>query len=147
MCTWGIFSTTCAVNIEDFEGWWLSGCHSSLAAQALDLILGNCFSPFLYFCLTTSKAVAINPHHFNKHVTTICGASPVVASFHMHRLWLQGRYYASGTSLSEQHIADLMFCYGMQAMCSSRVCHCLLLHDRMLQLCTVVVALQSCWLS
>ena len=25
------FSTTCAVHIEDCGGWWLSGCHSSVA--------------------------------------------------------------------------------------------------------------------
>ena len=24
------FNTTCAVHIEDCEGWWLSGCHSSV---------------------------------------------------------------------------------------------------------------------
>ena len=45
------FSSTCAVRIEDFEGWWYSGCRSScsgspLAAQAwcpvLGSIPGNC---------------------------------------------------------------------------------------------------------
>ena len=25
------FSTTCTVHIEDCEGWWLSGCRSSVA--------------------------------------------------------------------------------------------------------------------
>ena len=45
------FSTTCAVYIEDCEGWWLSGCCSSVAEHwlhkpgVLGLIAGNC-QPF-----------------------------------------------------------------------------------------------------
>ena len=45
------FSTTCAVYIEDCEGWWLSGCHSSVAEYwqhkpgVLGLIPGG-FQPF-----------------------------------------------------------------------------------------------------
>ena len=41
------FSPTCAVHIEDCEGWWLSGCRSSVAEHW----------PFtsLYFHLITSK--------------------------------------------------------------------------------------------
>ena len=30
-CVTEAFSTTCAVHIEDCEGWWLSGCRSSVA--------------------------------------------------------------------------------------------------------------------
>ena len=30
-CATVAFSTTCAVHIEDCEGWWLSGCCSSVA--------------------------------------------------------------------------------------------------------------------
>ena len=26
----GVFGTTCAVYTEGSEGWWLSGCHSSV---------------------------------------------------------------------------------------------------------------------
>ena len=52
------FSTTCAVYIEDCEGWWLSGCRSSVADHrlhkpgALGSIPGGCW-PFYFplFCL------------------------------------------------------------------------------------------------
>ena len=37
--------------------------------------------------------------------------------------------YHRGASLSEQCIADLMFCHGTQTMHNSRVCHCLLFHE------------------
>ena len=30
-CVTEAFSTTCAVHTEDCEGWWLSGCHNSVA--------------------------------------------------------------------------------------------------------------------
>ena len=45
------FSPTCAVHTEDCGGWWLSGCHSSVAEQwlhksaVLGLIPGDCW-PF-----------------------------------------------------------------------------------------------------
>ena len=45
------FSTTCAVHIEDCEGWWLSGCRSSVAEHwlhkpgVLGSIPGDCW-PF-----------------------------------------------------------------------------------------------------
>ena len=44
-CVTEAFSTTCAVHIEDCEGWWLSGCCGSVAAQArgvLDSTPGDC---------------------------------------------------------------------------------------------------------
>ena len=52
------FSTACAVYIEDCESWWLSGCHSLVAAHwlhkpgVLGLILGD-YRPFHFppFCL------------------------------------------------------------------------------------------------
>ena len=58
------FSTTFAVNIEDCEGWWLSGCHSSVAEywlhkpDVLDLIPSDCqpFCFFIYDHLVTSLA-------------------------------------------------------------------------------------------
>ena len=85
-----------------------------------------------------SKAIAINPHHFSK-VATICGATPppqkknrscvLSPQFSIHlKLCSDNDYKAGivlhhrGTNLSEQHIADLMFCYGTQAMRSSRFC-------------------------
>ena len=53
------FSSTCAVHIEDYEGWWLSGCRSSVAEHwlhkpgVLGSIPGDC-RPFR-FRLITSK--------------------------------------------------------------------------------------------
>ena len=52
------FSTTCAVQIEDCEGWWLSGCCGSVAEHwlhkpgVLGSISGDC-KPFHFplFCL------------------------------------------------------------------------------------------------
>ena len=35
-----------------------------------------------------------------------------------------------GASLSKQHIAGLLFCHGTQTAHNSRVCHCLLFHER-----------------
>ena len=37
--------------------------------------------------------------------------------------------YHWGASLSEQCIADLMFCHGTQTMDNSRICHCLLFDE------------------
>ena len=54
--------TTCAVHIEDCEGWWLSGCHSSVADhwRLKPGVLGSTpeatgLFTFLYFHLITSK--------------------------------------------------------------------------------------------
>ena len=59
------FSTTCAVHIEDCEGWWLSGCCGSVAEHWqpkpevswvwLPVTAG--FFTFLYFRLITSKFI------------------------------------------------------------------------------------------
>ena len=53
------FSTTCAVHTEDCEGWWLSGCHSSVAEHqlhkwsVLGLIPSGC-QPFHCFYFTSN---------------------------------------------------------------------------------------------
>ena len=56
------FSTTCAVHIEDCDGWWLSGCHGSveaLVAQARGVLTAILATAgvfiFLSFCLITPK--------------------------------------------------------------------------------------------
>ena len=60
-CATGAFSTTCAVHIEDCEGWWLSGCcgsvaeHWRLKPERLPATAG--FFTFLYFRLITSKFI------------------------------------------------------------------------------------------
>ena len=60
------FSTTCAVHIEDCEGWWLSGCHGSVAEHwrlkpevswvrfpvAASLFIALCFKLFLFSAKT-----------------------------------------------------------------------------------------------
>ena len=55
------FSTTCAVHIEDYEGWWLSGCRSSVESTGgssqvswVQFSATAGLSTFLYFHLITS---------------------------------------------------------------------------------------------
>ena len=58
------FSPTCAVHIEDCEGWWLSGCRSSVAEHwlykpgVLGLIPGDC-RPF-HFPLSSPHNIKIS---------------------------------------------------------------------------------------
>ena len=63
-CATEAFSTTCAVHIRDCEGWWLSGCRSSVAEHwrlkpercpGFDSRWLPAFFTFLYFRLVTSK--------------------------------------------------------------------------------------------
>ena len=64
-CVTEAFSTTCAVHIEDCEGWWLSGCHGSVAEQWqlkpevswVRLLVTAGFFTLLYFRLITSKFI------------------------------------------------------------------------------------------
>ena len=59
------FSTTCAVHIENYEGWWLSGYQSLVAEhwqfkppRVLSSISGNCCSfCFPLYCLIASKSL------------------------------------------------------------------------------------------
>ena len=61
-------ATTCAVHIEDCEGWWLSGCCSSVAehwrlkpkVSWIRLLAAAGVFFFLYFCLITSKFLYVN---------------------------------------------------------------------------------------
>ena len=62
-CVTEAFCTTCAVHIEDCEGWWLSGCRGSVAEHWLlkpevswvRLQVAAGLFTFLYFHLITSK--------------------------------------------------------------------------------------------
>ena len=49
------FSTTCAVHIEDCEGWWLSSCHRSVAEHWLHKpgVLGSISRRLLDFSLSS----------------------------------------------------------------------------------------------
>ena len=55
------YSTTCAVHIGGCEGWWLSGCSSSVTDHwlhkpgVLGLIPGGCRT--FHFSLKTSKSL------------------------------------------------------------------------------------------
>ena len=43
--------------------------------------------------------------------------------------WITSKMiYHQQASMSEQCIADLMFCHGTQTMDNSEICHCLLFH-------------------
>ena len=61
-CATEVFSTTCAVHIEDCEGWWPSGCCGSVAEHCrlkpevswVRLPPTAGLFPFLYFCLINS---------------------------------------------------------------------------------------------
>ena len=63
VCDWEAFSLTCAVHIDDCEGWWLSGCCSSVAEHRqlkpevswVQLLATAGFFTFLYFRLITSE--------------------------------------------------------------------------------------------
>ena len=58
---WLPFSTTCAVHVEDCEGWWLSACRGSVAkhwwlkpqVSCVRLSATACLFTFLYFRLIT----------------------------------------------------------------------------------------------
>ena len=56
-CVTQAFSTTCAVHVEDCEGWWLSGCHGSVACRELAAqartVLGSIPISFLSSSKTT----------------------------------------------------------------------------------------------
>ena len=64
-CVTEAFSTTCAVHIEDCEGWWLSSCRGSVAehwrlkpeVSWVRLLVIAGFFTFLYFRLITSKFI------------------------------------------------------------------------------------------
>ena len=64
-CVTKAFSTTCAVHIEDCEGWWLSGYCGSVAkhwrlkteVSWVQLPVTAGFFTFLYFHLITSKFI------------------------------------------------------------------------------------------
>ena len=66
------FSTTCAVHIEDCEGWWLSSCRSSVAEHwwlkpsAPSLIPGDC-QPFLF--LPQKHLISIYTGHWRSKVS------------------------------------------------------------------------------
>ena len=64
-CVTEAFSTTCAVHIEDCEGWWLSDCRSSVAqhwrlkpeVSWVRLPVAAGLFTFLYFCPITAKLI------------------------------------------------------------------------------------------
>ena len=85
-CATEAFSTTCAVHIDDCEGWWLSGCCGSVAehwrlkpeVSWVQLPATAGFFTFLYFRLITSKFIY---YFLSQHV--ILGLKMIILLIHI----------------------------------------------------------------
>ena len=115
-CATEAFSTTCAVHIEDCEGWWFSGCCGSVAEHwrlkpevswvRLPVTAG--FFTFLYFRLITSKFIYFQREArcSVRSIDQLGSSNWITWKFQMQHYWLSKDKYVDGTEVLAEGATD-----------------------------------------